>query len=203
MLNEPHKQKIIDVSVEGDVGALKHLLNVIPCVDVKIDALWMAALNGKEECVRVLIGVLQPLLQKDNDFAHQALLYAAEGGNTTCVELLLPFSSARCNTMALKQAAKHGHAACVAILVPVAWPEANNSEALRHAAKWGHNDCVDVLYPVSNPFEALKQLRNKHPNKEQQWAYLAQLCQRAVLQQALQQTVNSVNPFAADDVRKM
>lgn len=192
MLNEPHDQKIIDVSVEGDVGVLKHLLNVTSCIDVKIDALWMAALSGKEECVGLLIGVLQPLLQKDNDFAYQALLYAAEGGNATCVELLLPFSAAAHNTMALKQAAKHGHTACVATLIPVAWPEVNNSEALRHAAKRGHNDCVDVLYPVSNPFEALKQLRNK----EQQWRYLAQLCQREML-------LKVVDSRGVDCVRKI
>lgn len=180
-----YNQKIIDVSAGGDTVVLQYLLATAPGVNTKIDALWMAALSGKEGCVRLLIDSLQPLLDNDKDFAYQALLYAADGGNADCVKLLLPFSITERNTMALKQAAKHGHVECVRALIPASAPKFNTSEALRHAAKRGHNGCVDLLYDVSDPFDALEQLRIKHQDKEQQWGHLAQLCQREMILNAL------------------
>lgn len=184
MFNE-YNQKIIDVSAGGDTVVLQYLLNTSPSLHVKIDALWMAALSGKEGCVRLLVETLKPVLESDTDFSYQALLYAADGGNAACVELLLPFSIAARNTMALKQSAKHGHTACVKTLISVSDPQFNCSEALRHAAKRGHNDCVDVLYAVSNPFDALEQLKRKHPDKERHWWYLAQLCQKEMILNAV------------------
>lgn len=198
MIHE-YNQKIIDVSAGGDTVVLQYLLSTAPGVNTKIDALWMAALSGKEGCVRLLIDSLQPLLVTDKDFAYQALLYAADGGNASCVEQLLPFSIVERNTMALKQAAKHGHVECVRALIPVSTPMFNSSEALRHAAKRGHNGCVDLLYAVSDPFEALQQLRIKHHDKEHQWGYLAQLCQRTVLEQA----VSDVDLHATIELRKI
>lgn len=189
MLNE-YNQKIIDVSAGGDTVVLQYLLASDPGVNTKIDALWMAALSGKEGCVRLLIDALHPLLETDTDFVYQALLYAANGGNSSCVELLLPFSMTVHNTMALKQAAKHGHVECVRTLIPVSQPRFNSSEALRHAAKRGHNSCVDVLYCVSQPFEALEQLRCRHPDKQHKWEYLELLCQRDILLQA----INDLDP---------
>lgn len=183
-----YNQKIIDVSAGGDTVVLQYLLTTAPGVNTKIDALWMAALSGKEGCVRLLIEALEPLLENDKDFAYQALLYAADGGNASCVELLLPFSITARNTMALKQAAKHGHVECVRTLIPVSIPTFNSSEALRHAAKRGHNGCVDLLYGVSDPLEALKQLRTKHQDKQHKWEYFAQLCQREIILNAINLT---------------
>lgn len=189
MLNE-YNQKIVDVSGSGDTVGLEYLLTRSPSVSAQIDALWMAALSGKDGCVRLLIDALYPLLDQDKDFVYQALLYAADGGNSQCINLLLPFSSIVHNTMALKQAAKHGYVECVTTLIPVSEPRFNSSEALRHAAKRGHNGCVDALYCVSQPFEALEQLRGRHPDKRYKWEYLEQLCQRDILLRA----VNDLDP---------
>lgn len=134
---------------------LQYLLTTAPGVNTKIDALWMAALSGKEGCVRLLIDSLHPLLENDKDFAYQALLCAADSVNASCVGILLPFSTAR-NTMALKQ-----------------------------AAKTGHNSCVEALYGVSDPFEALQQLRSKHHDKQHKWGHLAQLCQKEMILNAI------------------
>jgi len=182
--------KIVEARAGGEAVVLRYLPTTDPGVKTKIDALWRAAYSGNDGGIGLLIDDLRPVLENDKDLAYQTLLYAAGGGNASCVELLLPFSTTARNTMALKQAAKQGHVECVRLLIPVSTPMFNSSEALRHAAKQGHNRCVEALYGVSDPFEALQQLRTKHQDKHHKWEYLAQLCQRDLLVQA----INNLDP---------
>ena len=67
---------------------------LLPVSDAKANesyALRLAALNGREECVRLLLPVSDP-----KALDSKALMWAANNGHVECVRLLLPVSGPLC-----------------------------------------------------------------------------------------------------------
>lgn len=155
--------------------------------------LMEAARAGNAVEVMRLIPLSDP---KANDSG--ALIYAASGGHTECVKLLIPVSAPK--SSALHLAAAKGHTECIRLLLPlfdlkakseaVVWatakgqttylkllipvsdPKADNSYALQKAVANAHQSCIDLLYPVSDPYVALHQLQEDYPNEVNLWGEL-------------------------------
>ena len=172
---------------EGHVECVKLL---IPVCDPKVDKSWAllaATRNGHTECVKLLISVSDP--KADDSFA---LLVAAMHGHTDIVELLIPVSDPKAyGSLALHWGARNDHTECVKLLIPVSDPKALNSGALQAAALNGHNDIVDMLWNISDPQAALAVLCKHHADEKHRWMYVQHKWDAQIQRHALAATVDS------------
>ena len=86
-----------------------------------------------------------------------ALMWAANHGHASCVEILLPFSDPLAQDKdgwtALMWAAFHGQESCIALLIPVSDALAQSHRkmtALMLAARRGKMSCIHLLLSVSD-----------------------------------------------------
>jgi ankyrin repeat protein len=145
---EKLNDQLFQAAKSGDLATLEQAL--ADGADAKARdsrALDWAARGGRDDCVKMLIGVSDPLAG-----GSSALNSAARDGHAGCVKLLIPVSDPLAeDSYALKMAAEGGYAQCVKLLIPVSDPKSMDSYALRVAAHKGHRDCVALLLPASDP----------------------------------------------------
>jgi len=166
-------------------------------LSVDADALWndsnalmRAAMNGREECVKLLIRYSDPCSN-----AGGALAAAASSGSPECVKLLIPVSGgAFSNNIALVRAAGFGHIECVRLLLPVSNPHTRNSGALYEAINNGHLEIADVLWPVSNPLDILEFYSD---------GKVVDYIQQRMAEEQRERIKQTVTPSCISSVRKM
>ena len=115
---------------------------------------------GHAECVKLLIPVSNP-----QDDCSSALQWAARNGHVTCVELLIPVSDPKAkNSLALYWAVISGNLECVNLLIPVSDCKIDDSIPLMCAAVQKNVECMELLFAHSDPHQALKAMKKKHPD---------------------------------------
>lgn len=132
-------QQFEHAAQQGDLVALRALLNTSSPKANNNRALWLAARYGHEQCVRELIAV--------SDFSYfkegfpSPLEIASEMGNTSCVALLLQHSHTSTHLPACVRAAENGCVDVVELLLP--YILSNETDALWKAA--GSGGSVEIV----------------------------------------------------------
>jgi hypothetical protein len=116
----------------GNTQGVQLFLESTPSKSDVQKMIYVAALNGHTECVKMML-------------PHS----------------LVPGSQMNHND-ALISAAYKGHDECVKLLIPVCNPLAYRSAALCAAVESGNQRCVDLLLPVSNTQAALAKLQSEY-----------------------------------------
>lgn len=115
-------------------------------IDLNTNLLIQASWNNEFDEVKRLIPISNPKADESRALRTAVLL-----GYIDIVELLIPVSDPKTNNEALIKAAELGNTKLLTLLIPVSDPTKDNSKALRMAAKNGHIKCVEVLNLHSNP----------------------------------------------------
>ena len=121
------------------------------------DDLREATENGNEALIKTLLLETQCNPKDADSRGRTALMYAAENGHMSCVQLLLPVSDVLAKDedglTALICAAANGNTSCLDLLLLVGDALAKDRDgwsALMCATTYGRSLCVQLLLPVSD-----------------------------------------------------